>query len=84
MKYVLFMRMMSLFCIEVLSVLSNFCNHIAEEERACCLTLIVFLLSCLCLWERSGSVVECLTPRPRGCGFEPHPRHCLVSLSKTH
>ena len=32
--------------------------------------------------ERSGSVVECLTPRPRGRGFEPHRRHCVVSLSK--
>ena len=27
-----------------------------------------------------SSVVECL----RGCGFEPHWRHCIVSLSKTH
>ena len=34
--------------------------------------------------ERSGSVVECLTSRPRGCEFEPHRRHCVVSLSKTH
>ena len=32
--------------------------------------------------ERSGSVVECLT-RDRGAhGFEPHRRHCVVSLSK--
>ena len=23
-----------------------------------------------------------LDSRPRGCGFEPHPRHCVVSLSK--
>ena len=22
--------------------------------------------------------------RPRGRGFEPHRRHCVVSLSKTH
>ena len=22
-------------------------------------------------------------PRLRGCGFEPHRRHCIVSLSKT-
>ena len=22
--------------------------------------------------------------RSRGCGFEPHRRHCVVSLSKTH
>ena len=33
-------------------------------------------------WERSGSVVECLT-RDRGAsGFVPHRRHCVVSLSK--
>ena len=31
------------------------------------------------MWERSGSVVECLT---RNGGFEPHRRHCVVSLSK--
>ena len=29
------------------------------------------------MWERSGSVVECLTSN-----FEPHRRHCVVSLSK--
>ena len=29
----------------------------------------------------SGRVLD---SRPRGCGFEPHPRHCVVSLSKTH
>ena len=37
--------------------------------------------------ERSGSVVECLT-LDRGAvsssGIEPHRRHCVVSLSKTH
>ena len=32
--------------------------------------------------ERSGSVVECLTRDRGGCGFEPHRRHCVVSLSK--
>ena len=32
--------------------------------------------------KRSGSVVECFDSRPRGCGFEPHRRHCVVSLSK--
>ena len=31
------------------------------------------------MWERSGSVIECLT---RDRGFEPHRRHCVVSLSK--
>ena len=25
-----------------------------------------------------------LDSRPRGCGFKPHWRHCVVSLSKTH
>ena len=29
--------------------------------------------------EHSGSVVD---SRPRGRGFEPHQRHCIVSLSK--
>ena len=29
----------------------------------------------------SGRVLD---PRPRSCGFEPHRRHCVVSLSKTH
>ena len=33
--------------------------------------------------ECSGSVVE-YDSRPRGCGLEPHRRHCVVSLSKTH
>ena len=29
--------------------------------------------------ERSGSVVECLPDsRPRGRGFEPHRRHCVM------
>ena len=32
-------------------------------------------------WERSGSVVKCLT---RDQGFEPHRRTALLSLSKTH
>ena len=27
-------------------------------------------------------VVECLDSRPKGSGFEPHQRHCVVSLSK--
>ena len=31
--------------------------------------------------ERSGSVVV-LDSRPKGRGFEPHRRHCVVSLSK--
>ena len=29
----------------------------------------------------SGRVLDL---RPRGCGFEPHWCHCVVSLSKTH
>ena len=29
----------------------------------------------------SGRVLD---SRPRGCGLEPHRRHCIVSLSKTH
>ena len=31
--------------------------------------------------EHSDSVVECLT---RDRGFEPHRRHCIVSLNKAH
>ena len=34
------------------------------------------------LRERSGSVVECLTRRPKGRGFEPHRRHCVVVLEQ--
>ena len=38
-------------------------------------------------WERSGSVVECLTrdrraARPKGRGFEPHRRHSVVVLEQ--
>ena len=33
-------------CNPVLSVLSSFCNYLAEEERAGCFTLIVILVSC--------------------------------------
>ena len=29
----------------------------------------------------SGRVLDL---RQRGCGFEPHRRHCVVPLSKTH
>ena len=32
--------------------------------------------------ERSGSEVECLTRDRGAAGFEPHRRHCVVSLSK--
>ena len=35
------------------------------------------------LWERSVSVVV-LDSRQRDSGFEPHQRHCVMSLSKTH
>ena len=29
-----------------------------------------------------GRVVRVLDSRPKGRGFQPHPRHCVVSLSK--
>ena len=32
-------------------------------------------------WGLSSRVLD---SRPRGRGFEPHWRHCVVSLSKTH
>ena len=28
--------------------------------------------------------VQWHVPRPTNCGFEPHLRHCVVSLSKSH
>ena len=34
------------------------------------------------IWERSGSVVECLTRDRGGRGFEPHRRHCVVVLEQ--
>ena len=36
----------------------------------------------MCETERSGLVVECLTRKPRGRGFEPHRRHCVVVLER--
>ena len=39
----------SLFCYSVLSVLSIF-DHLDGEDRAGCFTLIVFLVSCHCLF----------------------------------
>ena len=33
--------------------------------------------------ERGASVIRVLDSRTRGCGFEPHTRHWVVSLSKT-
>ena len=32
----------------------------------------------------SGSALGVLVSRQRGCEFEPHLRHCVVFLSKTH
>ena len=34
--------------------------------------------------ERSGSGGRVLDSRPRGSGFQPQGRHCVVSMSKTH
>ena len=34
--------------------------------------------------ERGGVVVERQYSKSRGPGFDPHRRHCVVSLSKTH
>ena len=33
-------------------------------------------------WERSGSVVECLTQDRGAVGIEPHRRHCIVVLEQ--
>ena len=37
-------------------------------------------------WRTIGQCLSrrVLDSRPRGCGFEPHRRHSIVSLSKTH
>ena len=49
-----------------------------------------FLLSLLTHQEREGVqgvqwlIGRGLDSRPRCSGFEPHWRHCIVSLSKTH
>ena len=44
----------------------------------------VCIINCIIeLRERSDSVVECLIDsRPRGRGFEPHRRHCVVVLEQ--
>ena len=44
-------------------------------------TLYPLLSTDLTQEDRGGLVVECLT---RDQGFEPHRRHCVVSLGKTH
>ena len=37
-----------------------------------------------CAYDREHTVVvECLTPRLMGSGFEPHWSHCVVSLLST-
>ena len=45
------------------------------------MTLTTLLTYILIMGEQwlSGRVLD---SRPRGCGFEPHRRHCVVSLSK--
>ena len=51
------------------------------QVRQSCVVVVFFVFF---FWggAHSGSVEECLTERlPR---FEPHRRHCAVSLSKTH
>ena len=47
-SHLLFFCVWSLFCYAVLSVLSSFCNHLKEEERVGCFSLIVFVMSCDC------------------------------------
>ena len=37
--------------------------------------------ACIQVQKLSGIVLD---SRPRGRGFEPHSRHCIVSLNKTH
>ena len=43
-------------------------------------TCSFYLPKCKKVWERSGSVVECLTRDREAAGFEPHQRHCVVVI----
>ena len=38
----------------------------------------------LIIWSTVAQWYRVLDSRPRGHMFEPHQRHCVVSLSKTH
>ena len=85
---------LSLFCYALLFVHSSFAIILKRKSElvalhllsyGCLVTVNVLWLFPTVLWEGaqwlSGRVFDL---RPRGCGFEPHQRHCVVSLSKTH
>ena len=53
-----------------------YCNHTVRPSvafRVWCISYIIYIRGL------SGRVLD---SRPRGRGFEPHRRHCVVSLSK--
>ena len=56
--------------------LQNFCSVYVDIPRVILLVTVFFIIQHK---ERSGSVLD---SRPRGRRFEPHRRHCVVSLSK--
>ena len=62
-------------CYKVAYMANNVGSNQIAEPIACQSQLLLY-------WERSGSVVECLTQDRVGRGFEPHRRHCVMSLSK--
>ena len=64
---------------------------------ACCafiLSCVCYVFVRVCLYVLWGHLLgksgaqwlsgRVLDSRPKGRGFEPHGRHCVVSLSKTH
>ena len=62
-----------------------------EDSKVCCAVIsdnhsnmqrIPDDSSIFTAWERSGSVLRVLDSRPKGRGFEPHRRHCVVVLEQ--
>ena len=51
------------------------------QDNLICFLLMLYVLVNLDVQCFSGKVFDL---RPKGCGFKPHRRHCVVSLSKTH
>ena len=43
---------------------------------------MLLLLHSAFMWGAQWLSGRVLDSRPKGCGFEPHRRHCVVSLSK--
>ena len=47
-----------MFCYVVFGVLFSLYNYLVEKKRAGCFTLIVFLLSCVCLCSVSHPILQ--------------------------